>query len=159
EKNLIQQAKDDGYTFVEDSKALSNVKRGEDKLLGLFAEGPMAPELDREETKQPSLSEMTDAAINVLKKDKDGFLLMVEGSQIDWAGHADDAAWAMADAAAFEDAVQAAVEIAKKDKNTLVVVAGDYDIGGRSVGGGGEQGVDVEVVRVGNEPRRVMVAV
>src|SRR5690625_6167779 len=87
----------------------------------------MAPELDREETKQPSLSEMTDAGINVLKKDKDGFFLMVEGSQIDWAGHAHDAAWAMADSEAFEEAVQAAVEFAKKDKNTLVVVAADHD--------------------------------
>jgi len=147
EKNLIQQAKDDGYIFVEDSKALSNVKKEEDKLLGLFAEGPMAPELDREETKQPSLSEMTDAAINVLKKDKDGFFLMVEGSQIDWAGHAHDAAWAMADSEAFEEAVQAAVEFAKKDKNTLVVVAADHDTGGMSVGGYGEYDANLEILR------------
>lgn len=147
EKNLIQEAKDDGYTFVENSKALSNVKKEDDKLLGLFAGESMAPELDREESKQPSLSEMTDAAINVLKKDKDGFFLMVEGSQIDWAGHAHDAAWAMTDAAAFEDAVETAVEFAKKNENTLVVVAADHDTGGMSVGGYGEYDANLEILR------------
>src|SRR5699024_6817975 len=125
----------------------SNVKKEEDKLLGLFADGSMAPELDREETDQPSLSVMTDAAINVLKEDKDGFFLMVEGSLIDWGGHAHDAGCAMAESEAYEEAVQAAVEFAKKDKNTLVVVAADHDTGGMSVGGDGEYDANLEILR------------
>src|SRR5699024_11690957 len=56
-------------------------------------------------------------------------------------------AWAMADSEAFEEAVQAAVEFAKKDKNTLVVVAADHDTGGMSVGGDGEYDANLEILR------------
>lgn len=57
---------------------------------------------------------------------------MVEGSQIDWAGHAHDAAWAMNDTMAFDAAVEEALKFAKKDGNTLVVIAGDHETGGMS---------------------------
>ncbi|MDC7286160.1 alkaline phosphatase, partial [Bifidobacterium thermophilum] len=70
---------------------------------------------DRDETNQPSLADMTKSALDVLKRDKNGFFLMVEGSQIDWAGHDNDAAWAMKDSEAFEEAVAEAVKFAKKD--------------------------------------------
>ncbi|OZS77373.1 hypothetical protein CF394_11630 [Tetzosporium hominis] len=71
---------------------------------------------------------------------------MVEGSQIDWAGHAHDAAWAMNDSKAFDEAVAAAIEFAKKDGNTLVVVAGDHETGGMSVGANGVYDVKTEVL-------------
>ena len=100
-EDLLNGAKQDGYEIVSDAQSLNNVKKT-DKLIGLFAEDSLSPELDRETTDEPSLQEMTSAAIDVLSNDKDGFFLMVEGSQIDWAGHANDAAWAMKDAEAFE---------------------------------------------------------
>ncbi len=90
---------------------------------------------------------MTSAAIDVLSNDKDGFFLMVEGSQIDWAGHDNDAAWAMKDTEAFENAVEAALDFAKKDKKTLVVIAGDHDTGGMSVGGYGGSGANLEILK------------
>src|SRR5690606_37455579 len=68
---------------------------------------------------------------------KDGFFLVVEGSQIDWAGHANYAAWAMSDVAAFEEAVAEAIDFAKEDGKTLVVVAGDHDTGGMTTGSNG----------------------
>ncbi|WP_243633317.1 alkaline phosphatase [Paenibacillus xerothermodurans] len=145
ERNLLAEAKEKGFTYVEDRDQLMSAKG--DKLIGLFANDAMAPELDREETNQPSLEEMTVKAIDTLEKDKDGFFLMVEGSQIDWAGHAHDAAWAMKDAAAFEKAVQKALDFAKKDGNTLVVVVGDHDTGGMSVGGYGVYDAKTEVLR------------
>ncbi|WP_051404956.1 alkaline phosphatase [Bacillus cihuensis] len=144
-ESLLKDAKEDGYKFVSDKKQLQNVKKT-DKLIGLFAEDGMAPELDRDETNQPSLAEMTESAIDVLQQDKDGFFLMVEGSQIDWAGHDQDAAWAMKDSEAFEKAVEEALEFAKKDRNTLVVVAGDHDTGGMSVGGYGKGDTKLEVL-------------
>jgi alkaline phosphatase len=144
--SLINEAKNSGYEYVTNRTQLENIKES-DKLIGLFAEDGMAPELDRETTNQPSLAEMTETALETLKKDKDGFFLMVEGSQIDWAGHAHDAAWAMKDAEAFEKAVAEAVDFAKKDGNTLVVVAGDHDTGGMSVGGYGKYDANVEVLR------------
>jgi alkaline phosphatase len=145
-ESLLNEASENGYQYVTNQEELKNVKKA-DKLIGLFAEDGMAPELDRDETNQPSLAEMTGSALDVLKKDKDGFFLMVEGSQIDWAGHDNDAAWAMKDSEAFELAVEEAVEFAEKDGNTLVVVAGDHDTGGMSVGGYGKGDAKLEVLR------------
>lgn len=143
---LIDEAKDEGYQLVTNKRELDRVKKT-NKVLGLFAEEGMAPELDREDTQQPSLADMTETAIDTLKKNKNGFFLMVEGSQIDWAGHANDAAWAMKDSEAFEEAVIEAMDFAKKDGNTLVVVAGDHDTGGMSVGGYGNGSANVEMLR------------
>lgn len=76
---------------------------------------------------------MTEKAIEFLSKEDNGFFLMVEGSQIDWAGHANDAYYAMTDTAAFEEAVEAAVDFADENGETLVVMVGDHDTGGMAV--------------------------
>ncbi|MDV2682934.1 alkaline phosphatase [Alkalihalophilus lindianensis] len=146
DRHLIEEAKANGYQFVETRDELRSLNGKGDKVLGLFAAGGMAPELDRDETNEPSLAEMTKGAIDTLSKDKQGFFLMVEGSQIDWAGHAHDAAWAMKDSEAFEEAVEEALEFAKKDRKTLVVVAGDHDTGGMTVGGYDEYLSKVEIL-------------
>ncbi|MCY8632015.1 alkaline phosphatase, partial [Bacillus spizizenii] len=68
---------------------------------GLFADGGLPKKIDR--TKDiPSLKDMTNTAIKKLSKDKDGFFLMVEGSQIDWAGHDNDIVGAMSEMDDFE---------------------------------------------------------
>lgn len=145
-ETLLNDAKKDGYKYVSNKNELKNMKKT-NKLIGLFADEGMAPELDRDETNQPSLADMTKSALDVLKRDKNGFFLMVEGSQIDWAGHDNDAAWAMKDSEAFEEAVAEAVKFAKKDGNTLVVVTGDHDTGGMSVGGYGKGDANPEILR------------
>ncbi|WP_053217374.1 alkaline phosphatase [Virgibacillus senegalensis] len=138
ERNLIEEADEKGFNFVETRDQLQNIEdlnvEDGDKLLGLFAEDALAPELHRGETEEPSLAEMTGQAIDVLEEDKDGFFLVVEGSQIDWAGHDNDAAWAMSDVAAFEKAVEEALKFAEEDGKTMVVVAGDHDTGGMTTG-------------------------
>ncbi|CAM4053004.1 alkaline phosphatase [Lederbergia lenta] len=144
--SLLKKAEKDGYEIVSERNDLKKKNKAK-KMIGLFAEEGMAPELDRDEKKQPSLAEMTDSALKTLNKDKDGFFLMIEGSQIDWAGHAHDAAWAMKDSQAFEEAVEKALDFAKKDKKTLIVIAGDHDTGGMSVGGYGEYDAKIEVLR------------
>ncbi|QSX24298.1 alkaline phosphatase [Priestia megaterium] len=144
-QNLVEKAKKQGYQYVETEKQLANAKGK--KVLGLFADEGMSPELDRETTKEPSLATMTTKALDTLKKDKDGFFLMVEGSQIDWAGHSHDAARAMKDAESFEKAVEEVVKFAKKDGNTLVVIAGDHDTGGMSVGGYDQYDTKVDILR------------
>ncbi|MGY4691339.1 alkaline phosphatase [Salibacterium sp. K-3] len=151
EENLLQQAQDAGYQHVETSGELMdadnvNVNEGE-KLLGLFADGALSPELQRSNTEEPSLSDMTGSAIDTLSRDEDGFFLMVEGSQIDWAGHANDAGWAMSDTEAFEHAVAEAITFAEEEGNTLVVVAGDHETGGMSVGTDGEYNVQADKLR------------
>ncbi|MGP4039746.1 alkaline phosphatase [Gracilibacillus sp. D59] len=150
ELNLIEQAQESGFTYTETREELLestdiDVEEGE-KLLGLFAEDALSPELHRDQTEEPSLAEMTEASIDVLNQDKDGFFLMVEGSQIDWAGHANDAAWAMSDVAAFEEAVEAAMEFAKQDGKTLVIVGGDHDTGGMTTGSGAYSGLNADIL-------------
>ncbi|SHN26097.1 alkaline phosphatase [Gracilibacillus kekensis] len=150
ELNLIEEASEAGFTYAQTREELLDstdieVEDGE-KLLGLFAEEALAPELHRDESVEPSLAEMTETSIDILSEDKDGFFLMVEGSQIDWAGHANDAAWAMSDVAAFERAVEAAMEFAKKDGKTMVIVAGDHDTGGMTTGTGAVSGLHADIL-------------
>ncbi|OZU89400.1 alkaline phosphatase [Virgibacillus indicus] len=149
--NLLEQAKEQDFEFVETRDELMNISdldvEDGDRLLGLFAEEALAPELLREDTEEPSLSEMTETAIDVLEEDKDGFFLVVEGSQIDWAGHDNDAAWAMSDTAAFEEAVEKAFEFAREDGKTLVVVAGDHDTGGMTTGTSGSMELNANILK------------
>ena len=69
------------------------------KVWGMFASSHMEADIDRTEfaPQQPSLAEMTEKAIELLSRDKDGFFLMVEGSQVDWAGHANDPVYMVTD--------------------------------------------------------------
>ena len=85
--------------------------------------------IDRDE-KQPSLAEMTTSAIERLKGDKDGFFLMVEGSQIDWAGHDNDVVGAMSEMRDFEKAFEKVRDFAKENGETLVIVTADHSTGG-----------------------------
>lgn len=151
ELDLIKQAEKQGYELVETRDELLENKdiklRKGEKLLGLFADGALAPEFHRGETAEPSLAEMTEVAIDILEENKKGFFLVVEGSQIDWAGHANDAGYAMSDVAAFEEAVEEAIEFAEKDGKTLVVVAGDHDTGGMTTGSKGSMELNAAVLQ------------
>jgi len=133
-ENLIAVLKSRGYAVVEDRPALESVKSG--RVFGSFAMGPMAAEINRPRTRpqEPTLAEMTRKAIELLSPDPDGFFLMVEGSQIDWACHANDPAHLLSDLLAFDQAVQVALEFAKGNGHTLVLAMSDHNTGGMSIG-------------------------
>ena len=67
------------------------------------------------------------------KRSPEGFFLMIEGSQIDWGGHANEAPYVISEMAEFEMVVAEALDFAKRDKNTLVIVTGDHETGGFAV--------------------------
>ncbi|QQY79554.1 alkaline phosphatase [Keratinibaculum paraultunense] len=134
-KNLIEKAKQYGYKYVETVDDLNKINKG--KILGLFNLTHMNYEIDRDKSKEPSLSEMTAKAIEILNNEKNGFFLMVEGGRIDHASHANDPATTALDVIAFDDAVKTALDFAKKDKNTLVIVTADHETGGLAIGGYG----------------------
>ncbi|MBS8264459.1 alkaline phosphatase [Mesobacillus boroniphilus] len=134
DRNLTEEFQKDGYSYVTNKQDLLNNKN--EKVLGLFAPRGMDKMIDRNE-ETPSLEEMTKSAIERLNKDKDGFFLMVEGSQVDWAGHDNDIVAAMSEMEDFEKAYKAAIEFAKKDKHTLVVATADHSTGGYSIGADG----------------------
>lgn len=144
DRNLAKEFKNDGFGYVTNKQDM--LKDKGDQLLGLFAPGGMPKAIDRTE-EVPSLEEMTNTAINKLKKDKDGFFLMVEGSQIDWAGHDNDVVAAMSEMDDFERAYKAAIDFAKKDGNTLVVTTADHSTGGISVGSDGVYNWDPEPIK------------
>lgn len=130
-EDLIKVLKDKGYDIIDSKDKLKNT---EDKVWGLFAPEALKYDIDRGTSNEPTLEDMTKTAIEKLSKDKDGFFLMVEGSKIDWASHANDPVGVVTDVLAFDKAVKAALDFAKKDKNTVVIVAADHSNGGMSMG-------------------------
>ncbi|MBP1638038.1 MAG: Alkaline phosphatase, partial [Bacteroidetes bacterium] len=85
-------------------------------------------------TAVPSLAEMTSKALEILNKNSNGFFMMVEGSKVDWAAHANDPAGIMSEFLAFDKAVGKVIDFAKKDGNTTVVIMPDHGNSGFSIG-------------------------
>ena len=85
-----------------------------------------------------SLKQITEAAIDVLMRDnKKGFFLMLEGGRIDWAGHANDAAANIKEVIDMDEAIKVAYEFYKKyPKETLIVITADHETGGITAGKG-----------------------
>jgi len=79
------------------------------------------------------LAKLVERALDILSRDDDGFFLMIEGSQIDWAGHENDKQWLLDEMADFDDAVGAALDFAESDGHTLVVMTADHETGGLTV--------------------------
>lgn len=75
-------------------------------------------------------------AIEILSKSPKGFFLMIEGSEIDWAGHANSADTLVDETLDFDKAVGVALDFAKKDGHTLVVITADHETGGVTITGG-----------------------
>ena len=117
-----------------------------DYLLGLFSDGHMQYEdIRAEKQTQPSLSEMTKAAINILKKNKEkGFFLMVEQSNIDHAHHKTRASAALLETMVLDEAVETALSLIDT-KETLIIVTSDHSHT-MSMGGYQTRGADVRGV-------------
>lgn len=82
-----------------------------------------------------TLAEFTQKGIDLMKDNSAGFFMMVEGGKIDWACHANDAMAAIQDTIAFDNAVKVAVDFAQQYPNdTLIVVTGDHECGGMTLG-------------------------
>lgn len=91
-QDLQQVLRDRDYSIVETRDELLNIPDTEENVYGMFDMSHMQPDVDRKHfaPDQPSIAEMTQASIDVLSKKENGFFLMVEGSQVDWAGHNND---------------------------------------------------------------------
>lgn len=105
-----------------------------DKMWALYGNREMAYDIDRNQDEQPSIEEMTRKAIEKLSKDPNGFFLMVEGSKVDWAAHANDPVGMTTDFLAFDRACAAALEFARQNGETAVVILPDHGNSGISLG-------------------------
>jgi len=126
DRNLLDEAARSGYTIVDSAEAMQQATS--DRIIGLFA-----PDSLTTEAPEPTIAEMTIKAISTLNKNPKGFFVMSEGGQIDSYAHGNKADGTVRQTLLFDDAVKAALDFAKKDRRTLVVVTADHDTGGLGV--------------------------
>ena len=152
--DLIKRFESDGFKYAGTKTDLNTISENTTKLLGLFAYGNMNVALDkiakrRNPTKlgvvddyyapdQPMLDEMAATALNVLENNNKangnkGFNLLIEGAHIDKQSHAMDADRAIWEALEFDRAVGVAMEYAKKNDDTIVLVLADHECSGFSL--------------------------
>ncbi|MDR2177409.1 MAG: alkaline phosphatase [Treponema sp.] len=143
QKDVLQLAREHGYTYVNGKDAFNTLKPGSGKVLAINAKlqdsGSMPYELDRS-SDDLSLADYTRKGIELLQDDPQGFFMMVEGGKIDWACHANDAGAAIHDVLAFDNAIKVAAEFAQAHpRDTLIIVTGDHETGGMTIGFAGTQ--------------------
>ena len=142
---MRQMIADTGATLLEDDVDGFREFNGK-RLWALFGGDMTDFEIDRAENEQPSLSEMTAKAIDMLSRNRKGFFLMVEGSKVDYAAHSKDPVELVTELLEFDRAVKVAIDFAKKDGNTTVVIAADHGNGGIQIGGGGYRNYEANPV-------------
>lgn len=147
-KTLLEQAQNENYQVVTDKSELDQITKANQKqpVLGLFAPGNLAvrwvgPEATHGGNEKaaercqpnpeykastPSLKEMTDKAINLLKTNPKGFFLQVESASIDKRNHEADACGQIGETLALDEAVQSALAFAKTNPDTLIILTGDH---------------------------------
>jgi len=134
DRDLTQEFQQDGYQYINDYAQLGSIKQ--DKVLGLFADSGLPWALD---DKQPQrLRKMTIAAVDALDNNEQGFFMLVEGSQIDWAGHANDIASAMAEMDDLAHTLTWLKDYVASHPDTLVIVTADHSTGGFTIAANGE---------------------
>ena len=112
-----------------------------DKIFALLADEGL-PEADKRDY---SLGDLISLALKHLTANENGFLLLVEGAQIDWAGYDEDADYLLSEMDDFSYALKVAIDFAEKEGNTLVLVTADYETGGMAITGGSFDGESLKV--------------
>lgn len=126
-KDLLAQLETNG--FVVDTTSLPvNTTLSKDKKYGFLLAGGGMPKMI--EGRGSFLGDATRLGLAHLSKDADGFFLMVEGSQIDWGGHANDGEYLIGEMLDFDKVLGQVLDFAQRDKNTLVIVTADHETGG-----------------------------
>jgi len=132
DRNLSNELRDKGYkvvSFVD--KDIDEIDMtGVEKLMYYTADGSPLPVSQGRDYLKPA----SELAVNHLNKsNENGFFLMIEGSQIDWGGHANDANYIITEMIDFDKTIGAVLDFAEKDGNTLVIVTADHETGGFAI--------------------------
>jgi len=134
--NVLDSAKQNGYKIVNDQDAIMKLTKNDGKVIvfssDLAADAAMQYDIDRKD--RISLADYTKKGIELLDN-PNGFFMMVEGGKIDWSAHGNDAATTVRDLLAFDNAIMEALKFyALHPNETLIVVTGDHETGGMTVG-------------------------
>lgn len=151
--NLYELAQAAGYKVTFTQADAETVTAKDEKVIlideHLADSDAMDYELDREE-KEWALADYVKKGIEVLDNET-GFFMMCEGGKIDWACHANDAGSTVSDTLALADAVQVAIDFAAKHpEETLILVTGDHETGGLTIGYAGTD-YDTYLTNLGNQ--------
>ena len=156
DRDLLADFQSSGFRYVPDKSALDAIDASKtERLLGLFAHSNMNVALDKIDGRrgkqrgvngrvvydygfpdQPMLDEMTGKALGVLERQKNGFVLMVEGASIDKQAHNMDTERWILDTIEFDRAVKVVQEFARRRGDTLVIVTADHECSGVALIGG-----------------------
>ncbi|MBY5991515.1 alkaline phosphatase [Ferrimonas balearica] len=139
---LAEQLAEQGYQQIWALEEMDKLTRL--PAMGLVAEVGMPYALDSDAPHR--LAQMTDKALSLLSEPEGGFFLMVEGSQIDWCGHGNDIACAMAEMHDFALAIERAKAFVDAHPETLLVITADHSTGGLTLGAEGTYAWKPEVV-------------
>ncbi|MDR1864524.1 MAG: alkaline phosphatase [Bacteroidales bacterium] len=131
---MVQFFKTNGTTLIRNDVEAFRKYRADGKVWALFADYWHPYDLDRDDSKVPSLEEMTRKALAQLSKNPNGFFLLVEGSSVDGAAHANDAVACITEFLAFDRAVGAVMEFALENRETAVVILPDHGNCGFTIG-------------------------
>jgi alkaline phosphatase len=129
--NLIDSLKNRNYQIANSIEEVQQVKNG--KLAAFLADEQQA---SFSGGRGDELVKSTEVALDLLKTNKKGMFLMVEGSQIDWGGHSNNTQFIVEEMIDFDNAIGKVLEFAKKDGNTLVIVTADHETGGFTINKG-----------------------
>jgi alkaline phosphatase len=137
QQDAVEIAKNNGFTYTDTKDGFNALKPGSGKVIAISPrlqdDGAMPYEIDRK-SGELSLADFTKKGIELLDN-PEGFFMMIEGGKIDWACHANDAGAAIHDVLAMDEAIRAALDFAAKHPNeTLIVVTGDHETGGLTIG-------------------------
>jgi alkaline phosphatase len=142
-KNLVDAIKSK-WNYVDNFDDF--IKNNNKKIFALLDTANIRPANERNFT----LGQITKKTIEILSQNKNGFVLMVEGSQIDWACHGNDQKYLEGELKDFSTAINAAMDFAEKDKNTLVIVLADHETGGTSITKGNFTNIKLEFISRGH---------
>ena len=132
---LIEKIKSKSRLITDKSELSNPASYGDSQVFGLFADEHLRDENTPENhSTEPSIEKMLEFSVNRSKKFIEngcrGFFIMAEASQVDWAGHGNDFEYLMREMSDLEDGIKWALEFAKKNQDTLVVVTADHETGG-----------------------------
>ncbi|WP_426370076.1 alkaline phosphatase [Pseudocolwellia sp. HL-MZ7] len=143
DRNLVEEFEDNGFNYIDSYQLLDSVSTDK-PLLGLFGDKGLPWALD--DTNKHRLSAMTKTATKHLENE-DGYFLLIEGSQIDWAGHSNDIASAMGEMDDLAKTLEYLETYVKEHPDTLVVITADHSTGGVTLGVDGVFQWDPKVLR------------
>lgn len=134
-RNLLADLQKKGHALPNSMEELLTMKPGQ-KVTALLAEDQL-PKMS--EGRGDFSVQSVKKALDLLNVNKKGFFLMVEGSQIDWGGHANEADYIAKEMQDFDRTIGAVLDWAERDGNTLVVITADHETGGFSIPKGNMQ--------------------